>query len=191
MMKTTVWFVAVLFVCVWTETSSFWLASIFGNGGRPRPGWPSFSQLRSNYPRYGSIGFDGLVDQEGLPAWLKGLKDKNTCAMRVSRALTHAGRQIDVSGTCYSKWSKVKDSQGRPYIIRVATMRCYLENEYGDADVTGSSESSFRERQGIIVFEGCNFIGATGHVDLWDGSNCVGRCPNYFGSCNNIRLFEF
>eukprot|EP00058_Branchiostoma_floridae_P013149 XP_002598637.1 hypothetical protein BRAFLDRAFT_67034 [Branchiostoma floridae] len=54
-------------------------------------GWPSFSQMQSNYPLYRSISWDGLVDQEGLPAWLKGVADKNTCAMRVSRALTHAG----------------------------------------------------------------------------------------------------
>ncbi|XP_078575128.1 uncharacterized protein LOC144861236 [Branchiostoma floridae x Branchiostoma japonicum] len=153
---------------------------------RPRPGWPKFSELKSNYPSYESIGWDGLVDKEGLDSWLKDVADKNTCAMRVSRALTHAGKEI-VPGSC--DWSGVRDSKNRPYIIRVATMRCYLENQYGPADVTGSSESDFRGRQGIIVFENCGFQAATGHVDLWDGSSCAGHA--YFSDCSNIRLFEF
>ncbi|XP_066298578.1 uncharacterized protein [Branchiostoma lanceolatum] len=129
------------------------------------------------------------------------MADKNTCTMRVSRALTHAGKQIvppasrsDCSGWSPSgnkPWAGVKDNQGQPYIIRVGTMRCYLENEYGPADVTGSSESSFRGRQGIVVFQDCNFDSATGHVDLYDGSSCVGRCPLYFSRCSDIRLFEF
>eukprot|EP00058_Branchiostoma_floridae_P012358 XP_002597846.1 hypothetical protein BRAFLDRAFT_130194 [Branchiostoma floridae] len=196
MLKTTVWFAAVLFACVW-HGSSAWLfsssssSSGSSSGSRPRSGWPSFSQLESNYPAYPGVFFGGktwdeLVDDEGLPAWLKGVTDKNTCAMRVSRALTHSGRQI-VPGSC--NWSGVRDSSRRPYIIRVGTMRCYLENQYGPADVTGSSESSFRGKQGIIVFQNCGFQAATGHVDLWDGSDCSGNC--YFSACSNIRLFEF
>ncbi|KAI8509067.1 hypothetical protein Bbelb_129150 [Branchiostoma belcheri] len=194
-MKVAVLFVVVLFAGVWDESSacnssggSHSGSSSGSNNPRPRPGWPTFSQLRSNYPRYYSIDWDGLVAQEGLSSWLYGVVDKNTCAMRVSRALTYAGRQI-APGSC--NWSGVRDSQDRPYIIRVATMRCYLENQYGAADVTGSSESSFRGKDGIIVFQNCGFQAATGHVDLWDGYSCVGQCPGYFNACSDIRLFEF
>ena len=42
--------------------------------------------------------------------------------------------------------------------------------------------------KGIIVFQGCNFQVATGHVDLWDGSSCSGNC--YFNECNDVRLFK-
>ncbi|CAH1243482.1 Hypp7099 [Branchiostoma lanceolatum] len=156
--------------------------------------WPSFSQLEDNYPSYpylfGVFGttWDELVEEEGLDSWLLGVADKNTCTMRVSRALTHAGKTI-APGSC--NWSGVRDSQNRPYIIRVGTMRCYLENEYRHADVTGSSESSFRGKKGIIVFQDCGFQAATGHVDLYDGSGCVGQCPGYFDACSNIRLFQF
>eukprot|EP00058_Branchiostoma_floridae_P017108 XP_002602596.1 hypothetical protein BRAFLDRAFT_81870 [Branchiostoma floridae] len=194
-MKATVWLVVVLFACVWNESSAWlWSSSAFGNDAPSRPGWPSFSELERNYPSYplifgfGGLSWDELVDKEGLDAWLKGVTDKNTCTMRVSRALTHAGKEI-VPGSC--NWSGVRDSKNRPYIIRVATMRCYLENQYGQADVTGTSESAYRGHQGIIVFQDCGFATATGHVDLWDGSGCVGRCPGYFSRCTDIRLFEF
>ncbi|XP_078575690.1 uncharacterized protein LOC144861592 [Branchiostoma floridae x Branchiostoma japonicum] len=232
-MKATVWLV-VLFAFVWNESSAWpWSSSDSGNDAPRRPGWPSFSELERNYPRYpiifgllGGPDWDELVDQEGLDAWLKDQEVKNTCAMRVSRALTHAGRQIvpPTSQTeCKWKetgdnpWSEVRDSRGRPYIIRVATMRCYLENQQpwnrqnGRADVTGTSESDYRVRanrknirlttsklqpfppghQGIIVFQDCNFETATGHVDLWDGSGCVGSCRGYFSRCTDINLFEF
>ncbi|XP_066304881.1 uncharacterized protein [Branchiostoma lanceolatum] len=155
-MKATMWLIAVVLACGWREGRSC--------NTRPRPGWPSFSQLLNNYPSYQSISWDGLVDQEGLPAWLKGVSDKNTCAMRVSRALTHAGRTI-APWSCVN-WSGVRDSQSRPYIIRVATMRCYLEDQYGPADVTGSSESAFMGTRGIIVFQTCGFQAATGHGEL-------------------------
>lgn len=170
-MKTAVLLITVIFACAWSMGS----------------GWPTFSKLKSFYPRYSSISFDGLVDQEGLDSWLKGLSNKNSCAMRVSRALTHAKQRINPS---HCNWAGVKDREGRPYIIRVATMRCYLDRNHGAADVTGSSQSRFRGHKGIIVFQSCGFATASGHVDLWDGYSCVGNCP-YFDNCSNIRLYKF
>ncbi|XP_020896451.1 uncharacterized protein LOC110235338 [Exaiptasia diaphana] len=152
-------------------------------------GFPSFSTLQSNYPSYSTYDSDtGMVDHAGLRKWLY---YKNTCAMRVSYAMIHSGHSISISsGEC--NWSGVRAARAsgsyynKKYIIRVGTMRCYLEKTIGAA--TTGTQSDFSGHKGIIVFQGCNFQVATGHVDLWDGSSCSGTC--YFNSCNNVRLFK-
>ncbi|XP_031561922.1 uncharacterized protein LOC116297774 [Actinia tenebrosa] len=150
-------------------------------------GWPSISTMLSNYPLYESYSTNQMIDLAGLPTWLYG---SNTCAMRVSYAMIKSGYTINISSGQFN-WSGVRASRkgNEKYIIRVATWRRYLESKKGLADVVSTSQSSYSGKKGIIVFQDCGFVTATGHVDLYDGSDCKGHC--YFSSCNNIRLFEF
>ncbi|XP_078605909.1 uncharacterized protein LOC144878803 [Branchiostoma floridae x Branchiostoma japonicum] len=159
---------------------------------------PTFNALERNYPLYDAIDWDGLVTREGLQdaagnnQWLLDLASKNTCAMRISHAFIKAGKRLS-PGSC--NWAGVRDRNGNSYIIRVATMRCYLVNEYGNPDITGDSADDFQHRKGIIVMERCGWSDATGHVDLWDGTACVGKCydasGSYFDRCSDIRLYQF
>lgn len=160
--------------------------------------WPSFSTMWTNYPCYeGSTRCATTYNSKtelqklaGLPRWLY---NENTCAMRVSYALIQSGHSIGVTTSGYSKWpcnwSGVKGN-GNKYIIRVLVYVCYLQrNKKNVPDVTGSVESTFSGKKGIIVFQKCNFQTATGHVDLWNGSECAGKC--YFDRCNKIKLWKF
>ncbi|XP_070570324.1 uncharacterized protein [Ptychodera flava] len=161
-----------------------------GSNGPSRPSggtWPSFSTMWNNYPSYSRYSSEELIRKCKLRDWLLDLKPKlNTCAIRVSNSLISSGKTLNDLSGC--NWSGTTTTDGDKYIIRVATMRCYLENKKGSADVISSYESAFRGREGIIVFQGCSF--ATGsHVDLWDGYTCAGQC--YFSACNNNRLFEW
>ncbi|XP_077997623.1 uncharacterized protein LOC144450778 isoform X2 [Glandiceps talaboti] len=146
-------------------------------------GWPSFSKLWGNYPQDASRA---LIKKCKLPDWLIG---QNSCAIRVSYSLITSGQKLNdiQKGEC--NWAQVVNGDGDKYIIRVATMRCYLESRKGSADIVSSSKTSFQGYKGIIVFQSCKFQTATGHVDLWDGSKCAGTC--YFDSCKDMRLFIF
>ncbi|XP_070570325.1 uncharacterized protein [Ptychodera flava] len=129
---------------------------------------------------------EALIKKCKLPDWLIGA---NSCAIRVSYSFIASGRKFNdiKKGEC--NWAQVVNGDGDKYIIRVATMRCYMESRKGPADIVSSSQSAFTGSKGLIVFQDCNFATATGHVDLWDGSKCAGTC--YFSNCSNIRLFKF
>ena len=47
-------------------------------------------------------------------------------------------------------------------------------------------QSLFTGRKGIIIFH-VNFLHATGHADLWNGSSCALQC--YFESSHAIRFY--
>ncbi|XP_078604954.1 uncharacterized protein LOC144878352 [Branchiostoma floridae x Branchiostoma japonicum] len=149
--------------------------------------WPAFRDLKGNYPPP-ALTWDNIVDQEGLDAWLKNLANKNTCAMRVSYAITKSGMTMEVPDECRENWAGVRDRNMNPYFIRVATMCCYLQETIGAPAITGKNQADYAGHQGIIVFKDCDFETATGHVDLWDGADCCGQC--YFDKCKDISLYK-
>eukprot|EP00058_Branchiostoma_floridae_P004154 XP_002589642.1 hypothetical protein BRAFLDRAFT_99249 [Branchiostoma floridae] len=149
--------------------------------------WPAFRDLKGNYPPP-ALTWDNIVDREGLDAWLKNLANKNTCAMRVSYAITKSGMTMEVPDECRENWAGVRDRNRNPYFIRVATMCCYLQETIGAPAITGKNQADYAGHQGIIVFKDCDFETATGHVDLWDGADCCGQC--YFDKCKDISLYK-
>ncbi|EDO36259.1 predicted protein [Nematostella vectensis] len=154
-------------------------------------GFPLFSTLWDNYPLVSKYsGRTAMIDAAGLGTHLYGA---NTCAIRLSYALIHSGHEISIEKGQFN-WSEERATRatGRykdaKYIIRVATMRKYLEKVLGPAKMLSKNKSTYKGSKGIIVFQDCpKFTTATGHVDLYDGSRCVNKC--FFDQCNNIHLF--
>lgn len=110
---------------------------------------------------------------------------RNTCALRVSRALNFSGAVIrGVPGV------RMSSGRGRAlwYIYSVRDMKVYLKHRYGPPAVerTGKSNgdvspADFSGKHGIILFEDY-------HVDLWNGSSCEYHCS--FGEVPTVMLWE-
>jgi len=116
---------------------------------------------------------------------------KDTCAIRISRALNSAGAPIPYAGggliNPYMDKKKIRTDQGgdsKWYIYSTYDMRAYLDGKYGRHKTfpasTGPTDLS--ALKGIIGF---GFY----HLDLWDGSKCVHHA--YFGhpKANEIILW--
>ncbi|MFT3788329.1 MAG: T6SS effector amidase Tae4 family protein [Tepidisphaeraceae bacterium] len=164
-----------LFACV--------LAS-FGVGCRSKPehivqvpttqlaGRPSFAALWEAYPRgtpgdvVGMIGGKVAYNYDTDPLY------RNTCAIRISRALNYGSAPIQrgVAGALSNS-----GSDKRWYIFRMAELGNYLTARYGaPAELpTDASAKSLAHRHGIVSFGKL-------HIDLWNGDTC--GTANYFGS---------
>lgn len=149
---------------------------------------PSFEALRATYPndptpldianRIGGRVGENLKNP-AMPEY------KNTCAIRVSRALNYAGHLVK-SGVDKARVNSGGD--GRWYVYGVRDLNRYLTTVYGDPDVvkTGASMgevtgTDIAGEKGIIEFDSY-------HMDLWDGSNCVHAC--YFYAVKTIRIWR-
>ena len=137
-------------------------------------GLPSIAKLVENYP--------ANYDVDGIAALIEGavganLRDpkyvayKDTCAIRVSRALNYAGAPIELSV------KGVRADRGgdkKWYIYSTYDMRKYLDTRYGKHLTKGAATTAadMADLKGIIGF---GYL----HIDLWDGSGCSRHC--YFG----------
>lgn len=104
---------------------------------------------------------------------------KDTCAIRVSRALNYAGDPIPPTGNLDNPYTKgkVRNDKGgdkKRYIYSTYDIRVYLNTRYGHAKKFKSSAKpeDLSGVKGIIAF---GFL----HIDLWDGTSCHNHC--YFG----------
>lgn len=60
----------------------------------------------------------------------------------------------------------------------------------GGTPLKGSTANSFKGKQGVIVFNDCNWSDSTGHVDLFNGIQCEYKKANdYFNNCNSELLY--
>ncbi|WP_439923093.1 T6SS effector amidase Tae4 family protein [Nitrobacter sp. JJSN] len=133
----------------------------------------TFNGLSSNYPTapkpdlFISLGGDwpGLIDDPNY---------ENTCCIRLSLAILAAGG--DISRT----YREAIAGDGRPLIVKVATMGNYLKGTLGQI-YWGMSKNpgtmidaeTLPRQAGIVVYH-VAWANATGHFDLWTGSNFVG-----------------
>jgi hypothetical protein len=106
----------------------------------------------------------GNVDDE----WIK-----NTCAIRLSRALNENGFPIPGK---FAGLHTVKGGDGKRYAFRVVELHKWLDHVLGqsDFDLKKKAGDAFDKGalaafKGIIGFD-IHFSDATGHLDLWDGS---------------------
>jgi hypothetical protein len=118
----------------------------------------------------------------------------NTCVLRVSRAFNYSGNPIPKSST--DEIMTIRGADGLNYALRVREFARYLRRKYGPPDFEhsypapggGDIPSSFKGRQGVIIFEVEGWTDATGHVDLWNGSRC--RHNAYFNKASHVMLWE-
>jgi Type VI secretion system (T6SS), amidase effector protein 4 len=134
----------------------------------------TFADLSSNYPTvsktdlFTSLGGDwpNLIDDPNY---------KNTCCIRLSLAI------LDANGTITSNYREAITGDGRPLIIKVATMGKYVNDSLGPF-YWGMSKNpgvsigpgTLPRQSGIIAYH-VAWADATGHFDLWTGSAFVGN----------------
>jgi Type VI secretion system (T6SS), amidase effector protein 4 len=85
----------------------------------------------------------------------------------------------------------VSGNDGKWYIYRVKEMIRYLEDNFGEPDVTVVNEpfqDKLKSKKGIIVFEVDAWNDASGHATLWDGITCADKC--YFPLSKKVMLWE-
>jgi hypothetical protein len=99
---------------------------------------------------------------------------QNACPIRMSYVLNMTGFPIAKS----AQFAMVSGADNRQYIYRVGDMMNYLERTFGKPDKTVRSPkpSDFANMKGIIVIKGHGWLGAKGHVTLWDGRRCSDSC---------------
>ena len=134
----------------------------------------TFDALYSNYPTaskpdlFASLGGDwpGLIDDPNY---------QNTCCIRLSLAILGAGGNISTT------YREAMAGDGRPLIIKVATMGDYLKDALGEIFWGMSKEpgtpigaGTMPKESGIVVYH-VAWKDATGHFDLWTGSDFVGN----------------
>jgi type VI secretion system (T6SS) effector Tae4 (amidase) len=113
---------------------------------------------------------------------------KNTCAIRVSRALNFAGQAIPRAGGGISNPfmadHKIRTDRGadqRWYIYSTYDIRAYFLGKYGPPKrfAGTAAKDDLANVKGIVAF---GFY----HVDVWDGKKCAG----HDGGFNNSEVHE-
>ena len=110
---------------------------------------------------------------------------KNTCAIRMSYCFNYGGYEFKQNE--YGTTSSGGD--GKFYIFRVKDFKSFLDDKYSKNKYTYNDKSKLDGKKGVIVFEDCTFSDATGHLDLFDGSEVEGHA--YFKECNSYTLYQF
>ena len=129
----------------------------------------------------------GAVDA----AWIT-----NTCAIRMSRALNYSGISVPSD---FKGMTTVKGADGKRYAFRVREMRPWLETTLGKPafEIKKTAGIAFDKTKisslkGILAFD-IAFADATGHLDLWDGSQITSEAHmsrNYYDSATRLTLWK-
>jgi hypothetical protein len=148
---------------------------------------PAFKKLWDGFPR-GSVEdvktlIGGRVDAD----WIK-----NTCAIRVSRALNQAGAPVPFT----PPKNTISGADGKWHFFKVADLRTYLLKTYGPPGVVVKRSdkavpidaSKFAGMKGIIHFDVQGWTDATGHFTVWDGTTCGDKC--YFDKASAVSLWK-
>ena len=121
----------------------------------------------------------------GWPALIGNPAFVNTCALRLTVAIRSAG-EIPPSELVKAD-GQLKDGQGNPLIIRVATAKAWLEkilglSTWGTSKAVGAdiSDGLIPAWNGILLYRVPNGADASGHVDLWKKDSCRKDCHNEF-----------
>ncbi|MTH95052.1 T6SS effector amidase Tae4 family protein [Roseibium sp. RKSG952] len=138
---------------------------------------PSFNALWSAYPRSDRESFYNSLGGE-WPSLVDNPSYRNTCAVRTSAALNGAGHLIPDSAR------EAVTGDGRNIILRVRSMHSYLKGLLGDQSWGMSKKPgdavTLPTRTGIILYH-ANFSDASGHVDLWNGTQFAGQVDVWQG----------
>jgi len=168
---------------------------------------PTFYQIWNGYPPH-HVDTPVLLTSIGL-GWLT-----NSCAVRTTIGLGAAGLEPGVIGR--SKWIGTKfkiDSNDMPvrtrerkrYLIRVAEVEPFLRATFGPPVIrAGAGELTNKVDEqgnavwrdnaaifgyaGIIHYSDCGWTDATGHFDVWDGTQI--RNHGYPDKCKKVEIYD-
>jgi hypothetical protein len=165
----------------------------------------NFEGLWNNYPDFGKGGDDNASQAGALQtkAQIGGAANgswiTDTCTLRLSRALNYSGQPVPHG---FSGMRTVLGADGKYYAYAVREMEGYLRSTYGPPIIKsatkkgqlGVSTASFLAARGIIGFDLLGYFrsegyrgGATGHLDLWNGSSC--RYEDYFNAADKVYFW--
>lgn len=143
---------------------------------------PTFGNLMRNYPRESRPDLFNVVLGGGWPALVDDLDNYgNTCAIRLSVALNRSGLPVPVDLGRLD--GNHVDKNRNSIIIKVRTAEALLTRLFGQYYWGMSKQPGtpldfrkFPAKTGVVLYH-ANFETATGHVDLWNKTGCVGGCP--------------
>lgn len=155
---------------------------------------PKFYEVWEGYPSQHDVPSNELLPKIGFGDWVT-----NTCAIRTTMGLNKAGWSPGDIGR--TKWV----AKGKRYLIRVAEMEPFLTALLGRAYARGGAgvissrtddqgntvydaPAEIKGKAGIIHFSECGWSDATGHFDVWDGTNV--RSHGYFDKCKRVQIFN-
>jgi RHS repeat-associated protein len=108
---------------------------------------------------------------------------RNSCALRMSRALNYGGypitKQAGTGSGADNKW----------YFYIVDALEKHIRKVFGPPDMTNVSAGSVQMKKGIVLFRNCGWDDATGHFDLWNRVMFGGG--GYWGECGNNYFWGF
>jgi hypothetical protein len=125
---------------------------------------PPFAELARYYPGGSDERIKQLIGGRVDAAWID-----HTCAIRLSRALNYSGAPVPAG---FAGMKVVRGGDGKNYAYQVRGMRPWLEATFGRPQIRAVrpvDRRQFLGKKGVIAFV-IPFSNASGHVDLWDGS---------------------
>lgn len=136
----------------------------------------SYNDLISHFPKK-NIDTSALFDKLGgeWPSLKDDVRYENTCTIRISHALNESGNPVP------RKYQQAIDGASRSIIINVSKFNEYMIETYGESTwgISKQQKADFplsdipSEYKGIIVYH-AKFAHATGHFDIWTGSEFLG-----------------
>ena len=155
----------------------------------------SWSSLWNEYPDYlnspDSAAVKRMIGGEVTQSWL----GPNACTIRLSYTLNRNGVPVPKS---YPGLNTVAGGDGYRYAYRVAEVRRWLPFAIGkpDFEIVKKKGVPFDKTQlsamkGIIAFD-VHFSDASGHFDLWDGSQFSHeyQAATYWAAATRISLWK-
>jgi len=140
---------------------------------------PAYSDLYSNYKRYGVNTPASLdISDPELGDLLGGYVEynidadifQNTCAIRISDMLNKTGETVP-----YIAGETSSSADGDKHIYRVVQLNLYLTDRYENPQINSTNINDFVGHKGIILFDMPGvWSDATGHIALWNGSQTLG-----------------
>ena len=157
----------------------------------------SYGALAKNYPSYDD--YPSKPDPfapDKTPIWdfiggkVNENRDffKNSCAIRLSHALNKSGLLIPfIPGETSSGTGPNGETWW--YIPRLDDMSQYLSSQFGKPQSFTPEQFKKNKNSGVVIFQ-IPWNDATGHVDLWDGSNTIDGHNDYIGKSKRILFWK-
>jgi len=144
-----------------------------------------YPDLWANYPDESAERVKQSIGGHVNAAWIT-----NTCTIRLSRAFNAAGDPIPgpTAARAYDM-NVVSGDDKKWYAYRVREFHKYMRAKYGPPFVvkgTGGIPPAILNKQGVIEFV-VAFSDATGHFDVWNGSQC--KYEEFFARADSINLW--
>ncbi len=152
----------------------------------------NYLNLYTNYPKQDDVSVvNALIGGD-----IKADAPRNTCAIRMSRALNYSGLQIPAHlPSLYTR----SGADGLSYAYRMQELKAYLTRVLGNPAITATkspvmsiNRNVFAGKKRIIAFDIHFRDGPNGHIDLWDGKTFIHEHiagKSYFALATKVCLW--